>query len=55
MDYSMPDENGPAVAQEIFEYIETQPAKSGQRPYVCCFSAYLDRRFEEQALAAGMD
>ena len=54
MDYSMPDKNGPEVAQEILECVGTQPIAI-KRPYICCFSAYMDKQFQDQALAAGMD
>ena len=55
MDYSMPEKNGPETAQEILEFVKTQTNIANQRPYICCFSAYLDKRFKDKAEAAGMD
>ena len=54
MDYSMPEMDGPEAAKEILEFVRTQPP-AVKRPYICCFSAYQDKRFNERALAAGMD
>ena len=50
----MPEIDGPDTAKEILEFVGTQPL-AVIRPYICCFTAYLDKRFHERALAAGMD
>ena len=58
MDYSMPIMDGPTSARQIQEFLSTKLRKkqSGlQRPYICCFSAYMDSEYQKEALGAGMD
>lgn len=56
LDFSMPQMDGPDVAKEIHNmFTNSILLSTGDRPYICCCSAYGQASFVKQAKAAGMD
>ena len=52
LDYSMPEMDGPQVAIEIRNMLQSQDIKI---PYICCYSAYTEASYERNALSVGMN
>ena len=56
LDYSMPDLDGPQVAQRIRQFYYDNPLLTkDQVPYICCCTAYREANFKKKAMQAGMD
>lgn len=56
MDYSMPEMDGPTAVREILRlYRESPFVTENQVPYICCCTAYNDKKFKKAALDAGMN
>lgn len=54
MDYSMQGLSGPETTEKILNFFN-ETATDVKRPYICCITAYKDKRFRKIALDAGMD
>ena len=56
LDYSMPDIDGPVVATNIREMLsDCMLISADQTPFICCCTAYDERKFKKKALSAGMN
>ena len=52
LDYSMPEMDGPTVAIEIRQIMQSTGLPI---PYICCCTAYEEASYKKKALAVGMD
>lgn len=56
IDYSMPEMDGPQVANQIRSLFKTSIVLTQDDvPYLCCFTAYAEAAYKKMALKSGMD
>ena len=55
IDFSMPDMNGPQVAQSCRELFKSSSTQNLKEPLLVCFTAYGEASFMREAFQAGMN